>query len=167
MAHDFQGDDVSSVAARPTPTEAREALSGLGADDARLAAQAVTPWWYHVALGAIVALIVCTQAAPFPAPLIALPVAIFALPALVLVYRRRYGLWFSRPAGRRSRRIYRVMVSTIVVAFAAALVVRFTDVEYGWVLVPAVLGFVACVVLGRRYDAAFRSDLAGHGRENR
>ncbi|MEK8226351.1 hypothetical protein NKG05_10245 [Oerskovia sp. M15] len=128
----------------------------------------VTPWWYHLTLGAIVALIISTQALPSPASLITLPVALFGLPVLVLVYRRRYGLWFSQPAGPRSRRIYGYMMATILLSFTAAMLfVKFSAIEYTWVLVPTSVGFVAVIVLGPLYDKAFRRELAGQGREDR
>lgn len=146
---------------RPSVAEARDALSGLRADDANLAQRLVTPRWYHPLLGVIVALIISSQALPSPASLILLPVALFALPALVLVYRRRYGLWFSLPAGPRSRRVYRVMMMIIVPCFAAMVVVKVAPVAYGWVLLPAAVGLVTPMVLGPRYDELFRQELAG------
>lgn len=161
MENDSRGDRSGRAAPGPTPSEAREALAGLEADDARLAERLVTPGWYHPVLGAIVALIVCTQALPSPASVAFLPVALFALPALVLVYRRRYGLWVGRPAGPRSKRLLGTMVVLFLLCFGAALVVKFTAVAYAWVLLPAGVGFVASVVLGRRYDDALRQELGG------
>lgn len=164
MENDFRGGGSPSVAPRPSPAEARAALSDLDADGARLAERVVTPRWYHPTLGAIVALIVCTQALPAPGSLVTLPIALFALPVLVIVYRRRYGVWVSQPAGPRSSRILRTMGTIVLLAFAAALAVKYTAIEYGWVLLPAAVAFVACVVLGRRYDDALRSELSGAGR---
>ncbi|GCD18467.1 hypothetical protein GXP71_00865 [Cellulomonas sp. H30R-01] len=145
---------------RPTPAEARSALADLAADRASLAARVVTPWWYHPTLGAVVALIVCTQALPSPASLVLLPVALFGLPALVVLYRRRYGVWVAEPAGPRSRALYRALIVVLVLVLAATLVVRLTDVAYVWALVPAAVGFVAAVVLGPWYDDAQRRELA-------
>ncbi|WP_454042708.1 hypothetical protein [Cellulosimicrobium sp. Marseille-Q8652] len=153
--------DHGGAAPRPTPAEARDALADLGADDARLADRLVTPRWYHPLLGAIVALIVCTQALPSPASVAFVPVGIFALPALVLVYRRRYGLWIGQPAGPRSKRILGTMAVLCLLCFGAAMVVKFTPVGYAWVLLPAAIGFAACVALGRRYDDAVRAELRG------
>lgn len=164
MENDSWGDasqrPVPGPPAAPTAAEARAALAGLGADDARLAERLVTPGWYHPVLGAIVAVIVCTQALPSPASVAFVPVGIFALPALVLVYRRRYGLWIGQPAGPRSKRLLGTMVVLFLLCLGAALVVKFTAVGYWWVLLPATVGFVASVVLGRRYDDALRRELA-------
>lgn len=157
MENDLDGRTPSP---RPTPAEARRALADLAADRAALAARVVTPWWYHPTLGGVVALIACTQALPSPASLVLLPVALFGLPALVVLYRRRYGVWVSEPAGPRSRNIYRALVVVLVLVLAAVLVVRFTDVAYGWALLPAAVGFVAAVVLGPWYDDAQRRELA-------
>ncbi|WP_273652133.1 hypothetical protein [Cellulomonas fimi] len=157
MENDFEATDR---APRPTPAEARDALAGLATDRATLAARVVTPWWYHPTLGAVVALIVCTQALPSPASLVLLPVALLGLPALVVLYRRRYGVWVSEPAGPLSRRIYRALIVVLVLVFGALLVVKLTAVEYRWVLLPAVVGFVAAVVLGPWYDDAQRRELA-------
>ena len=164
MANDFE-DDSRLATPRPTPAEARAALSGLGADGARLAERVVTPGWYHPTLGAIVALICCTQALPFPASAAFLPVALFALPALVLVYRRRYGIWIAGPAGPRSRRLQRTMGLLVVLSFGAALVVKYSALDYAWVVLPAAVSFVAAVSLGRRYDDALRDELARPGGE--
>ncbi|MBE7701134.1 hypothetical protein H9623_12580 [Oerskovia sp. Sa1BUA8] len=146
---------------RPSAAQARETLASLRADDANLAERLVTPRWYHPSLGVIVALVITSQALPSPASLILLPVALFALPALVVVYRRRYGLWFSLPAGPRSRRVYRILLAIVVACFAAMVVVKVTPVAYGWVLLPAAVGLVAPMVLGPRYDDLFRRELTG------
>ncbi|WP_336706671.1 hypothetical protein [Oerskovia sp. USHLN155] len=146
---------------RPSAAQAREALASLRADDATLAERLVTPRWYYPLLGAIVAVIIVSQALPSPASLILLPVAILALPALVVVHRRRHGLWFSLPAGPRSRRVYRIMMMILVPCFVAMVVVKVTPVPYGWVLLPAAVGLVTPLVLGPRYDELFRQELAG------
>ncbi|GCE77067.1 hypothetical protein [Cellulomonas biazotea] len=164
MENDFGDDDTAS---RPSPAEARQALSELAADRATLAARVITPWWYHPALGGIVALIVGTQALPFPASALTLPVALFALPTLVVVYRRRYGVWISQPTGPRSRRVFRALMVVLLLAFAAALAVRFTGVAYHWALLPAVAGFVAAVVLGPWYDDLVRRELGATQQEAR
>lgn len=145
---------------RPSPSEARDALSTLAGDRARLAERVVTPGWYHPTLGAVVALIICTQALPSPASLLFLPVALFGLPALVLVYRARYGVWIGQPAGPGSRRILRNLMVVLVLALVAALAIKLGAIEYRWVVVPAAVGFVASVVLGRRYDDAVGRELS-------
>ena len=162
MANDSSR-DAGLTAPRPTPAEAHAALSGLAADATRLAERVVTPRWYHPTLGAIVALICCTQALPSPASVAFLPVALFALPLLALAYRQRYGLWIAQPTGARSRRLLAALVTLVLLSFCAALVVKFTTVDYGWVLLPAAIAFVGSVLLGRRYDDALRRELAGSG----
>jgi hypothetical protein len=153
--------DNDITADSPSPAEARRALSDLELDGVRLAERVVTPWWYYPTVGALVVLIVVTQALPSPASVVTLPVALFALPALVLVYRRRYGLWISQPAGPRSRLISQLVLVVFALTFAAMLVIKLTGIEYRWVLVPATVGFVAAVVLGPWYDDALRRELGG------
>ena len=41
---------------------------------------------------------------------------------------------------------------------------KLNSISLVWVLVPAALGFVATVVLGRRYDAVLRSEVADPAR---
>jgi len=166
MENNFAGEGVPPQAPQPSAEQARAALSSLGTDRAKLAQQVVTPRWYHPVLGAIVALIICTQALPAPASVVLLPFALFALPVLVAVYRRRYGLWFNEPAGPRSKRIMGALLVVLVLCFLTILPVKFTDVGYWWVLLPATIGFVASVVLGRRYDDVFRDELSGTGHQD-
>jgi hypothetical protein len=162
MENDFV-DRADAAATPPSPAEARAALADLRAVDAGLAERVVTPAWYHPTLGAIVAAIVCTQAIGSPVRLVFLPMALFALPLLVVVYRRRYGVWVSGPAGPQSRRLQQVLLAVLLVVFGCALLIGLTPVDYSWVLLPAVIAFVAPIVLGRRYDDAMRRELASPG----
>lgn len=167
MENDSSPSDPAPITARPSPADARRALLDLEDDGATLAARVVTPWWYHPAVGGIVAVVVCVQALPFPWSLVVLPLAVLGLPGVVVAYRRRYGVWVAEPAGPLSRRLYRAMIATFLLSFAAALVVRYTTVPDVWVLLPAAAAFVAAVVLGPWYDDALRRELAGSGRASR
>src|SRR5699024_10089798 len=51
-------------AAPPTTEEARAALDTLGTDATRLAGRLVSPWWYHLTLGGLVAAAIGAQALP-------------------------------------------------------------------------------------------------------
>lgn len=144
----------------PSPAEARAALADLRADDAALAERVVTPAWYHPVLGAIVAAITCTQAIGSHARLIFLPIALFALPLLVVVYRRRYGVWLSGPTGPRSQRIQRALMVVLLLVFGGAVLIGLTPIPYPWVLPLAAVGLVVPIALGRRYDDALRRELA-------
>lgn len=144
-----------------TPEAASSALDELEADSARLAERIVTPWWYHLSLGAIVAAIVGSQVLPMPGAMILLALGIAGLPVLTVTYRRRYGVSTEEPAGAGSRRLLVVVLLVLAAAMTAALVIRATGVSPWWGLVPAAAAFVATLVLGRRYDAALRSEISG------
>lgn len=147
----------------PTPADARAALSTLDADGERLAGRVVTPWWYHVSLGAIVAAFVASQALPAGASAALLALGILALPLLTTIYSRRYGLTITQPAGRRSRRLLLSTLAILISAMACGVVIKLTGAEPWWVLAPAAVAFAATVVLGRRYDDALRGELARPG----
>lgn len=144
----------------PSTVEARAALADLDADGARLADRVVTPWWYHPILALIVAVIVSSQALSGPGTVMILPLAIIALPILVIAYSRHSGVTVTQPAGPRSKRLLIVLVSLMIAAMASGVVLKLTGLSPGWVLIPAVLAAVATLVLGRRYDAALRAELA-------
>ena len=143
-----------------TSAEARASLESLATDDAALASRVVTPWWYHVTLGAIAAVFTGSQALPGAMSIVGYAVGIVAIPVLVAVYRRRYGLWFSEPVGPRSRRALLLAVAALVVPMLASLVLRLTGTPVVWILVPAAIAFVATIVLGRRFDVVTRDELA-------
>lgn len=167
MENDFGADDAhdrderpARAAGRPTADEARAALSDLDADGARLAQRLVTPWWYHPALGMVVAVVVGAQVLPGSASTIAVALAVIAIPALLLAYSRRYGVSTTSPVGPRSRRLLLAMLGVLVLAMVAGVLVKLSGSSPGWTLVPAALAGVATIVLGRRYDDALRGEVA-------
>ncbi|AWB86352.1 hypothetical protein C3E77_06820 [Mycetocola zhujimingii] len=120
----------------------------------------MTPWWYHVALGAIVALFVASQAMPTAAMSVAIVLGIVALPVLTTVYSRRYGVSVSQPAGPRGRRLLLMTLGVLVAAMLSGVALKLAGIALSWVMVPAVLAFIVTVVLGRRYDDALRREIA-------
>jgi hypothetical protein len=148
---------------RPSPSEARDILDVLTADGASLATRVVTPWWYHVTLGLVVATIVMSQTLSMPLSIGLVVLGILALPVITTTYVRRYGVSASSPAGPRTRRLLVVTLIVLAAGMAAALAIRATDQSVWWGLVPATIAFVTTVVLGRRYDAALRLELASGG----
>lgn len=143
---------------RLTAEAARAALNGLDDDNARLADRVVTPWWYHPVLGAVVAVVALSSTLPPSAMASVIALCVVVLVLLPAAYRRRYGVWVSQPAGPESRRMFRWVMAAIVLGVVGGALLGM--VEPVWALVPAVLVLVAVVVLGRRYDAALRRDLA-------
>ena len=138
------------------PDEARAALAFLDDDGARLAERVVTPWWYHP----IVAAIVISQALPGAWGITLLPLAIIAIPLLMLAYKKHSGVATTQPAGPRSRRLMLMLLVIVVLALVSTLVVKLTDSSPWWALIPAAIAAVATVLLGRRYDAVLRQELA-------
>ena len=149
---------------RPSsPAEAQAALAALDVDAVRLAERVVTPWWYHPALGLIVALLVGAQAlAPTPAIILTV-LGVVLLPVLAAVYTRRYGVSVTRPAGPRSRRLLFATIAVLALAMVSVLVLRAADASPWWAVVPVAIAFMATVALGRRYDDALRGELAHNG----
>lgn len=160
MENDSSSHDSSMP---PTAPEARAALAGLRSDGASLAERFVTPAWYHPVLGAIVAAFVGAQAVPGPLSMIVLALGAVGLVGLVVAYRRRYGILATQPAGPRSKRAIAVVVVVLMALMIGSVVIKFAGLPLWWVFVPAAIAFVATVVLGRRYDAVLRSELAESG----
>lgn len=145
---------------RPSASEATKILNRLSADRSRLADRVATPWWYHTALGVIVAIFVLAQVLSPPRSISLVVLGIIAIPMLTTAYSRRYGMSLTRPAGKRSGRMLVASVGVLALAMAGALVIRLTQVS-PWLVLPVAVGaFVATVVLGRRYDRALRMELA-------
>lgn len=144
----------------PSASEATEILNRLSADRSRLADRVATPWWYHTALGVIVAIFVLAQVLSPPLSISLVVLGIIAIPMLTTAYSRRYGMSLTQPAGKRSGRMLVASVGVLALAMAGALVIRLAQVS-PWLVVPVAVGaFVATVVLGRRYDGALRMELA-------
>ena len=159
MENDFESHE------RPTSAEARDALSALDADGASLAERMVTPWWYHLCLGLIVAVLTGAQALPGAYSIIVIALGIIAIPLLTTAYNQRYGISTTQPAGPRSRRLLFIAVAFLVVAMVSALVLKLTEQNPAWGLVPAAVAAVATVLIGRRYDDALRAELSGSAGE--
>lgn len=142
------------------PAEARAALDSLDSDGARLAARVVTPWWYHPILGAIVAVIVAAQALPGTWSVTLPPVSIIAILLLMHAYKKHSGVATTQPAGPRSKRLLLVTAGIMILALTSAVALKLTGSSPWWVMISAAIAALATVVLGRRYDAALRAELA-------
>lgn len=150
-------------ASDPTPDEAREALRGLDADGAALAARVVTPPWYHPINALLVAAFIIATAIPGSLSTIVIALAVVGLALLVITYQRRYGVATSQPAGPRSRRLLGTMVAVMVLCMGSGLAIKLAELSPWWSLLPAALAFALTVVLGRAYDATLRTELAQNG----
>lgn len=142
----------------------RDALAHVAASRASVADRLVTPWWYHPALGAILAAIVLVSALDLHS-IVRLVVSLacaVGLGVLVTTYQRATGLWVDvRNLGPVSLRWWSAYLVMIVVLVGTAMVPSFSDVTLStWVAVLlATATFIGTVVLGRRIDEAMRAEI--------
>lgn len=141
----------------------RAQLTGLEADTARLASRVRGPWWYHLALGVVVATIVASQALEGIPSIALVALAIIAIPLIVGVYQRRHGIWPAPGTGRATRLLQALLLGTVAAAFVAAVTLRILDSPEWIILVIAVAAAVAVVVAGRAYDRALEAELREAG----
>jgi hypothetical protein len=160
MASDFQDDRPDADPVSMTEVEARAALGEFAQDRATLAARIITPWWYHPALGVITGVFAGAHALPDGWPVVAIAAGIVAIPILSTTYARRYGVAVSKPAGPRGRRLMLAVLAVLVAGMASSLAFKFLGLEPWWGIIPAVITFVATIILGRRYDDALRQEIA-------
>jgi hypothetical protein len=132
---------------------------------AAVADRLVTPAWYHPILGLLVAgYIVALSLGGTVVRSLAIVLFITACGALAGAYRRRTGVWVSGfKAGRASR--WAVALGLLI----GGLTMTGLFIGFGWfgstglVWLLAAVGFVATIVLGRRFDVALRSQLRAGG----
>jgi hypothetical protein len=167
MENDSFRHEVAGPQRLPSPSEAREILSDLSVDGSTLSQRVVTPWWYHLILGIIVAMLVGSQALPVAVSGVLLALGLVAIPVLTITYARRYGLSISQPAGPRSRRLLLTTLGILVLSMIANLTIKFIGAIPWWGLIPAAIAFTATLLLGRRYDDALRNEIAGNGNKSR
>ena len=163
MESDFGKSGEARRQPAPSTEDARNALRHLDEDRAALAGRIVTPWWYHPALGVITATFAGAHVFPGAGALTAIALGVGAIPALISLYARQTGVVVTKPAGPHSRRLLGTMLVVVVVAMTCALVFKLTHVDPLWGLAPAMVTFVATIVLGRRYDEALRRETRGVG----
>jgi len=158
MERHFGEPDEPRLPPTPSAEDARTALAHLDEDRAALAQRIVTPWWYHPALGVIAATFAGAHVLPGAGALMAIALGVVAIPTLMSLYARQTGVVVTKPAGPRSRRFLGAMLIVLVAAMVCALLFKLTGVDPLWGLAPAMVTFVATVILGRRYDDALRRE---------
>ncbi|MDX2358070.1 hypothetical protein [Dietzia sp. PP-33] len=140
------------------------ALADVDAARHSVADRLITPWWYHPALGAIVAAIVLMGALDLP-NLVRLPIALACaagIGLLVSAYQRVTGLWVdARNLGPTSRKWWLVYGVIAGMAVCASLIPLATGDAFPlWLsLLLAVVTVVATIVLGRRVDSTMRAEI--------
>ena len=144
----------------PTAAEAQAVLDSLDADATHLASRLVTPWWYHVLLGAVAALAISSLSILGLSPAAVVPLVVIWMPFMLTSYTTRWRVSISRPAGRRHRRTLLLYVVVIGVILAFAVLLTITSLSRWWGVLPTAAGFAATVLLGRRHDAVLRAEVA-------
>lgn len=146
------------------PYDPRDALADVAASRTSVADRLITPWWYHPALGAILAALVLLGALDAHNA-IRLTVALLAaisIGALVGLYQRTTGMWVNLrnlgPASTRWWAAYLVLVVLIVGVSTMPSITDITLPTWGAELLAAMI-FIGTVVLGRRMDEAMRADI--------
>lgn len=144
----------------PSSRQAQDVLAGLDADRVRLAQRVATPWWYHSALGGILAAIVISYALlPLGYPVLVVVAGLVAMVLLVRIYSRRYGVEVAGWVGPRTRRLQAAVGVLVGVCILSSLVIMLVGVSAWWALLPTAAVFCGIIVLGRRYDEAMRGEI--------
>lgn len=138
----------------------RGPLDDIAAARAAAADRLVSPWWYHPALGLLVAglhlAIVLGSTAVLAA---ALGGFAFGVTVLVSAYRKRSGVWVSGfAAGPASRWAYTLAATIAVVFIGSWILHRSTGLVWPSVIAAVVL-FGAVIALGHRFDVSLREQL--------
>ena len=120
----------------------------------------VSPWWYHLVLGTVMAAYVV--ATSFQNPWVTLPAVVVLLVVvrvLMSAYQRLTGVWVDGLAPGPQRRWTFVMAAVLVVAMLTGIFLpRLADVCWPTYVIAALL-VPATVVLGRRFDETLRRSL--------
>ncbi|WP_394213929.1 hypothetical protein [Brachybacterium vulturis] len=151
---------LGAAAPPPTSEEAQAALNALDAGASKLAERLVSPWWYHLILGGLVAAAIGAQSLPKVASITVIVLVVLWIPFLMGSYTSRYRVSMTRPAGPRSRRMLLLILAVLTLLMSSGVLLKIVSLPQWWVPLPAAVGFVATVMLGRKYDAVLRSEVA-------
>ena len=134
--------------------EARAALSAIDAGRSAAAARLVSPLWYHPILGILVAGYLAAAAShSIIVTLVALPIFLAGVFALIALYKKITGLWISGfKAGRASWWAAAMTVSLVVL-----FVLAYAQIWNVWT--AAATAFIAVNVFGLLFDRTLRSSL--------
>ncbi|MGW9078339.1 hypothetical protein [Streptomyces kronopolitis] len=148
----------SDNSGRPTPDSARSALDAVAASQARAATRISAPWWYHLGLGATLALVFLAMS---------LRVASWAGAVLVVVVlglgyavRRATGVSYERYTSTPGAiKVYGGYILALVLLAAAGMYLEWgAGVHWAIAVAGGVIG-VLTVAVGYRVDAVARRDI--------
>jgi hypothetical protein len=148
---------------RLNPQEARDALAAVEQSRSDIADRLYTPWWYHPILGILVGALIAVAGFTFNpvytgGALVAFSIGVFLL---VLIYRRKAGVWADGTAGPRARR--QAIIAGVVggiLALSSYALVLVVGTWWPAVTIGALLA-VLTGVWGRHFDKVLRADLRG------
>lgn len=146
------------------PYDPRDALADVAASRTSVADRLITPWWYHPALGVILAAIVLVTAGDTHSVtrLTVVLASAVAIGALVNAYQRTTGMWVNLGnLGPTSLRWWIAYLALVVVIVGVAFLPSISDVTLpDWlpILLAATI-LVGTIVLGRGLDEAMRVDI--------
>jgi hypothetical protein len=135
-------------------------LQDVAAARAAAADRLVSPWWYHLTLGVMLAAYVVGLTLGGPLlDLLVLAALLGGVMVLMQAYRRVTGMWVTGLVEGPARRwSYAMGGAVFVVAVAATIVPRLTDTVWPMYVLAALLVPVT-VVLGRRFDETLRRSI--------
>ncbi|MGX1974068.1 hypothetical protein [Streptomyces kronopolitis] len=146
---------IADNSGRPTPDSARSALEVVAASRARAAARVGAPWWYHVGLGATLALVFLAMSLRVASS--AGAVLVVVVLGLGCAVRRATGVSYERHTSTPGAiKAYGGYVLAIVLLAAAGMYLEW-GAGVRWAIAVAGGGVgVLTVVLGYRVDAVAR-----------
>jgi quinol-cytochrome oxidoreductase complex cytochrome b subunit len=153
---------METSADRPTPADARDALSAVDETRARVAPFARTPWWLYPIQGvAVVGLIIGMPASRIDVAWgSSLIVATILLLCSVPWLQQRAGRVVMDAFTHPATRVLSWTHAVITIALAVAAIVSVDDRGLGWVVYAAAgAGFILTVALGRLMDVRLASAL--------
>lgn len=157
--------DTHDVSTSAGDFDARAVLAAAESAQGSIADRLITPWWYHPALGAIIAALFAVVALDTSTVtmIVVEVVAVVCLGMLVAAYKRITGVWAGfGSAGPRTRRTWILYMVPLVVLLVAAVI---WSGRFSWPLVLVLgLAVVAWTTWrGRVIDEALRQEIrSGH-----
>lgn len=137
-----------------TKDDARAAFAAIDAGRAAAAEHLVSPLWYHPVLGLLTAgYLVAVTSGSIVATLIAVPIFLGGLFALMASYKKITGVWISGFKAGRASWWAAAMGGVVVILFGFA----YAQIWPTWVAAAAT--FIAVNVFGLLFDKTLRASL--------
>lgn len=146
----------------PSGARAQALLHDLSSDRAALADRLQAPRWLYPLIGLIAAGYVASPAIPLDGSVI-LGILLAASLVLVLSHRRLSGVRPSRAGTRGPGLIVNLVGGVLLLVLISTSFGLVSLLSPWWVLAPALVGFIAALILGRWFDLRYRENMRrGH-----